>query len=177
MSIPESIPEDKQESYACTTTDCKGNVVKDGNLWQCDTCHTLMKDEAEKQNPDALAHAEKFPLSSDVPVTVEGAAEVAQPAAPSLPAKGTPGRQQLVSQSLMGFMHVCAAGQLDHDEILFIASQLTAHVLAQHPSIVRKRWIDMLEEHVKIQKKVNIRTNAALMEKMIDAAGGDNDAA
>jgi ribosomal protein L37AE/L43A len=39
MSIPESIPEDKIESYQCD--ECKiGSITKseDGMFWQCDNC-------------------------------------------------------------------------------------------------------------------------------------------
>jgi hypothetical protein len=35
MSIPESIPEDRQESYEC---ECGGGRVQVGDHWECDKC-------------------------------------------------------------------------------------------------------------------------------------------
>ena len=33
---PESIPEDREESYPCP--ECDGNVTKKGVIWACDKC-------------------------------------------------------------------------------------------------------------------------------------------
>lgn len=35
MSVPESIPEDRQQSYPC---ECGGNITKHGDYWECDSC-------------------------------------------------------------------------------------------------------------------------------------------
>lgn len=35
MSVPESIPEDREQSYMC---ECGGNITLHGQLWECDKC-------------------------------------------------------------------------------------------------------------------------------------------
>lgn len=35
MSIPESIPEDREQSFPC---ECGGNIKKHGQRWECDSC-------------------------------------------------------------------------------------------------------------------------------------------
>ena len=35
MNTPESIPEDREESYPC---DCGGSIVKRDGIWICDRC-------------------------------------------------------------------------------------------------------------------------------------------
>jgi len=40
MAIPESITEDREQSFGCD--DCGGNITLFENKWACDTCGTLM---------------------------------------------------------------------------------------------------------------------------------------
>lgn len=35
LSVPESIPEDKEQSFPC---ECGGNIKLIDGVWQCDTC-------------------------------------------------------------------------------------------------------------------------------------------
>ena len=43
ISIPESIPEDKELSFAC---DCDGSITLFEGVWQCDKCN--FKEKVEK---------------------------------------------------------------------------------------------------------------------------------
>lgn len=45
MSGPESIPEDRQESFPCQC--CGGDITLIDGVWQCDTCNAKPGEEDE----------------------------------------------------------------------------------------------------------------------------------
>jgi hypothetical protein len=54
MSIPESIPEDRQESYEC---DCGGSRVQVGDHWECDKCDWVSTPPpVQSDQPDTDPH-------------------------------------------------------------------------------------------------------------------------
>lgn len=44
MSFDE-IPENKQENYPCA---CGGNIIEEGNHWECDTCGLIFVYKGDK---------------------------------------------------------------------------------------------------------------------------------
>lgn len=44
MSIPESIPEDREQSFPC---ECGSNIVKHEERWECDSCNVAYTEVKE----------------------------------------------------------------------------------------------------------------------------------
>ena len=61
MAIPESIPEDEKETYAC---ECGGDITKnEDGLWECDSCDWKPGDnKKDKTNKTNELLAEKLTL-------------------------------------------------------------------------------------------------------------------
>jgi hypothetical protein len=65
MSTPESIPEDRQESYEC---DCGGSRVQVGDHWECDKCDWAsapppdQSDEDRREKDETRAGVRPFEL-------------------------------------------------------------------------------------------------------------------